>query len=51
MASEHETIGVMQQQRRNHTAVFKDKVAVETLKGTETVNQIAVKYVVYPVFR
>jgi transposase len=39
----------MKQQRRKHTAEFKAKVALEALKGMETVNQIAAKYEVHPV--
>jgi len=39
----------MKQQRRKHTAEFKAKVALEALKGMDTVNQIAAKYEVHPV--
>lgn len=39
----------MKQQRRKHTAEFKAKVALEAIKGMETVNQIAAKYEVHPV--
>lgn len=39
----------MKNQRRKHTAEFKAKVALEALKGMETVNQIAAKYEVHPV--
>jgi len=39
----------MKQKRRKHTAEFKAKVALEALKGMETVNQIAAKYEVHPV--
>jgi len=39
----------MNKQRRKHTAEFKAKVALEALKGMETVNQIAAKYEVHPV--
>lgn len=39
----------MKQQRRKHTAEFKAKVALEALKGMETVNQIAAKYEIHPV--
>ena len=49
MAPEHERIGVMKKQRRKHTAEFKATVALEALKGMETVNEIAAKYEVHPV--
>jgi len=49
MAPQHERIGAMKNQRRKHTAEFKAKVALEALKGMETVNQIAAKYEVHPV--
>lgn len=39
----------MKEQRRKHTGEFKAKVALEALKGLETVNQIAAKYEVHPV--
>lgn len=39
----------MKQQRRKHTAEFKARVALEALKGMDTVNQIAAKYEVHPV--
>lgn len=39
----------MKQQRRKHTAEFKAKVALEALKGMDTVNQIAAKYEIHPV--
>ena len=39
----------MKQKRRKHTAEFKAKVALEALKGMDTVNQIAAKYEVHPV--
>jgi len=35
--------------RRNHTAGFKAKVAVEALKGEQTLNQIAKAFEVHPV--
>lgn len=38
----------MKNQRRKHTAEFKAKLALEALKGMETVNQIAAKYEVHP---
>lgn len=34
--------------RRQFTAKFKFQVALETLKGTETVNEIAGRYEVHP---
>lgn len=39
----------MKQQRRKHTAEFKAKVALEALKGMDTVNQIAAKHEIHPV--
>jgi transposase-like protein len=39
----------MKRQRRKHTAEFKARVALEALKGMETVNQIAARYEVHPV--
>ena len=39
----------MKQQRRKHTAEFKAKVALEALKGMDTVNEIAAKHEVHPV--
>lgn len=39
----------MKQQRRKHTAEFKAKVALEALKGMDTVTQIAAKYEMHPV--
>ena len=39
----------MKKQRRKHTAEFKAQVALETLKGMETVSEIAAKYEVHPV--
>ena len=43
MAPEHERIGDMKQHRRKLTAEFKAMVALEALKGMETVNEIAAK--------
>ena len=38
----------MKKQRRKHTAEFKARVALEALKGIETINQIASKYEIHP---
>jgi len=42
-------IGAMKKQRRKHSAEFKATVALEALKGMNTVNEIAAKYEVHPV--
>ena len=34
--------------RRNHTPVFKAKVAIEAVKGEETVAQLTARYEVHP---
>ena len=39
----------MKKQRRKHSAEFKAKVALEAVKGLETVNQIAARYEIHPV--
>lgn len=39
----------MKKQRRKHTAEFKAQVALEALKGLNTVNEIAAKYEIHPV--
>jgi len=39
----------MKKQRRKHTAEFKARVALEALKGLDTINEIAAKYEVHPV--
>lgn len=39
----------MKKQRRKHTADFKAMIALEALKGMNTVNEIAAKYEVHPV--
>ncbi|QHI70655.1 transposase [Tichowtungia aerotolerans] len=39
----------MNKQRRKHTAEFKARVALEAIKGLETINQIAAKYELHPV--
>lgn len=38
----------MKKQRRKHTAEFKAKIALEALKGMDTVNEIAARYAVHP---
>ena len=38
----------MKQNRRKHSPAFKARVALEALKGEETVAQIAVRYEVHP---
>ena len=38
----------MSQGRRKHSPAFKAKVALEALKGQETVAQLAARYEVYP---
>jgi len=35
-------------ERRKHSPVFKDKVALETVKGVETMAQLAARYAVRP---
>lgn len=39
----------MKNQRRKHAAEFKTRVALEAIKGLETINQIAAKYELHPV--
>lgn len=39
----------MKKQRRKHSAEFKAQVALEALKGIETISEIAAKYEVHPV--
>jgi len=39
----------MKKQRRKHSAEFKATVALEALKGMNTVSEIAAKYEVHPV--
>lgn len=39
----------MKKQRRKHTAEFKARVALEAIKGLETINEIAAKYELHPV--
>jgi transposase-like protein len=38
----------MKNKRRNHTAQFKAKVAIEAIKGDKTVSQLASEYEVHP---
>ena len=38
----------MSQERRKHSPVFKVKVALEAMKGQETVAQLAARYEVHP---
>ena len=42
-------IGAMKKQRRKHTPEFKARVALEAIKGLNTINEIAAKYEVHPV--
>lgn len=39
----------MKKQRRKHTAEFKARVALEAIKGLETINEIAAKHEIHPV--
>ena len=39
----------MKGSRRNHSAAFKAKVALEALRGEQTLNQIATEHEVHPV--
>ena len=39
----------MKKQRRKHTAEFKAQVALEAIKGLNTINEIAAKYELHPV--
>jgi transposase-like protein len=39
----------MKKQRRKHTAEFKARVALEAIKGLDTINEIAAKYEMHPV--
>jgi putative transposase len=38
----------MKSQRKRHSAEFKAKVALEAIKGQQTINEIAAKYQVHP---
>jgi transposase-like protein len=42
-------IGAMNKHRRKHTAEFKARVALEAVKGLNTINEIAAKYELHPV--
>ena len=39
----------MNKHRRKHTAEFKARVALEAVKGLNTINEIAAKYALHPV--
>lgn len=39
----------MKKQRRRHTLEFKARVALEAIKGVQTVSQIAQEYEIQPV--
>ena len=39
----------MKKQRRKHTAEFKARIALEAIRGIDTLNEIAAKYEVHPV--
>lgn len=39
----------MKKQRRKHTAEFKARIALEAIKGLDTINVIAAKYELHPV--
>lgn len=39
----------MKNQRRKHTAEFKARVALEAIRGIDTLNEIAAKYEIHPV--
>jgi transposase len=39
----------MNKHRRKHTAEFKARVALEAVKGLETINEIAARYELHPV--
>jgi len=39
----------MKNQRRKHTAEFKARIALEAIRGIDTLNEIAAKYEVHPV--
>ena len=39
----------MKKQRRKHTAEFKARIALEAMKGIDTINEIVAKYEVHPV--
>jgi transposase len=39
----------MKKQRRKHTAEFKARVALETIKGLKTMSEIAAEFEIHPV--
>ena len=39
----------MKKHRRKHTAEFKARIALEAIRGIDTLNEIAAKYEVHPV--
>ena len=39
----------MKKHRRKHTAEFKARIALEAIRGIDTINEIAAKYEVHPV--
>ncbi len=39
----------MKKQRRKHTAEFKARIAMEAIRGIDTINEITAKYEVHPV--
>jgi len=42
-------IGAMNKHRRKHTAEFKARIALEAIKGPNTINELAAKYELHPV--
>jgi len=42
-------IGAMKKQRRKHTPEFKARVALEAVKGLNTINELAARYEIHPV--
>ena len=41
----------MKNKRRNHSAVFKAKVALAAAKGDKTIAELASEYEVHPIYR
>lgn len=39
----------MSRQRQKHTAKFKVRVALEAIKGLNTINEIAARYEIHPI--